>query len=142
MGFLGVRCTFAPQGSPTTLKRRGEEPLGALCLLGALPAWGPGDRSWQKGAVAVPASTTYCRLIPNCSHSSPNLQVTHAAPLSTSEEPGAVFSPALPTAAEGAFAPAPEKAGDGTETDLGLQSDVGKQALAKKYISFLQLTKC
>lgn len=27
-------------------------------LLGALLVWGPGDHSWWKGALAVPASTS------------------------------------------------------------------------------------
>lgn len=44
-----------------------------------------------------------------------------------------LFSPLpSPGLAEGAYAPVPEKAEDGMETDLGLQSDVGKHALAKK----------
>lgn len=73
----------------------------------------------------------YRQLTPHGSRSSPNLQGTSAAPLSNAEELGAVCSPALPSAAEGAFAPVPEKTEGGMETDLGLQNNMGQNALAK-----------
>lgn len=67
----------------------------------------------------MPPAPCYQRLVPNCSHSCPDRQVTHTALLSTSGELGAVFSPALPSAAAGVLEPVPENAEDGMETDLG-----------------------
>lgn len=92
-------------------------------LLGTLLAQGLWDHSWPREAWLCQPAPQCCTLTPNSSHSSPNLRVTHQAPQTI------FFScPALPSIAEGALAPG--KTEDRMVTDLGMQSSVGKHALA------------
>lgn len=67
-------------------------PLVFRALLGAVPAQGPEDPSWQREPWQCQPPPWFCQLILNCSHPSPTPQAAHAAPLSISEEPEAVSS--------------------------------------------------